>query len=243
MATTQILSAPINSRLNVLGVPNSVWVGSKWLLVFPRVPVTRGTHLRFFAVLPLNDRRRAAHSFFKIGRLFSLFSCLSFARPRLLILLLLMSSNIHPNSGPIFQCELISVCAGNVTRRGKSVQCCTWSSWVHLRCLLLSLSKFRTLGSFHSWSCQPYCVPTRNTVTSSSDSTAQSCPPLPMLDSRPTLVFKPLIPLLLILYFLPLPPHHCPLLLAVLLRLRLPFPPRLPQGSSMECWRSLNRER
>ena len=33
-------------------VPNSVWVGSKWLLTFPRVPVTLGTLLHFFALLP-----------------------------------------------------------------------------------------------------------------------------------------------------------------------------------------------
>ena len=33
-------------------VPDSVWVGSKWLLAFPRVPVTPGTPLHFFAMLP-----------------------------------------------------------------------------------------------------------------------------------------------------------------------------------------------
>ena len=54
--------------------------------------------------------------------------------------------------------------------------------------------------------------PSRNTVTTSLDSsdmytsTVQSGPPLLMLHSRPTLVSKPLIPHLLILYLLPLPP-------------------------------------
>ena len=43
-------------------------------------------------------------------------------------------------------------------------------------------------------------------------------PPLLMLHSRPTLVSKPLIPHLPILYLLPLPPHHHLLLLAFLLR-------------------------
>ena len=87
-----------------------------------------------------------------------------------------MSGNVHPNPGPIFPC---SVCAGNVTWRGKSVLCCTCSKWVHLRCSQLSLSKFRALGSSHSWSCPP-C---RNTVTPFSDSsdtytsTVQSGPP------------------------------------------------------------------
>ena len=63
-----------------------------------------------------------------------------------------MSGNVHPNPGPIFPC---SVCTGNVTWQGKSVQCCTRSKWVHLRCSQPSLSKFRTLDSFHSWSCPP----------------------------------------------------------------------------------------
>ena len=104
----------------------------------------------FSLCCPLKDRRRAAHGFSKISRLSSPFSCLFHARFCLLILLLLMSGNVHPNPGPIFPC---SVCAGNVTRRGKSVQCGTCSKWVDLRCSRLSLSKFRTLGSSHSWSC------------------------------------------------------------------------------------------
>ena len=87
-----------------------------------------------------------------------------------------MSGNVHPNPGPIFPC---SVCTGNMTWRSRSVLCCTCSKWVHLRCSQLSFSKFRPLGSSHSWSCPP-C---RNTVTPSSDSsdmytsTVQSGPP------------------------------------------------------------------
>ena len=46
-----------------------------------------------------------------------------------------------------------------------------------------------------------------------------------MLHSHPTLVFKLPIPRLPILYFLPLPPHHRPLHLAVLLRLLPLLPP------------------
>ena len=160
----------------------------------------------FSLCCPLNDRRRAAHSIYKIGRLFSLFplSCPTPALLRFLILLLLlMSGNVHPNPGPIFPC---SVCAGNVTWRGKSVLCSTCSKWVHLRCSQLSLSKFRALGSSHSWS----CLPCRNTVTPSSDSsdtytsTVQSGPRLLMLHSRVTPVSKPPIPHLPILYLLPL---------------------------------------
>ena len=46
-----------------------------------------------------------------------------------------------------------------------------------------------------------------------------------MLHSRSTLISKPLIPHLPILYLLSLPPHHRLLLLAVLLRLLPPLPP------------------
>ena len=55
-------------------------------------------------------------------------------------------------------------------------------------------------------------------------STVHCGPLLLMLHSRPTLVSKPLIPHLPILYVLPLPPHHRPFLLAVLLRLLPPLP-------------------
>ena len=73
--------------------------------------------------------------------------------------------------------------------------------------------------------------PCRNTVTPSSDSsgmytsTVQSGPPLLWLHSRITLDSKPPILLLPILYPLPLPLHHRPLLLVVLLCL---LPPLLP---------------
>ena len=100
----------------------------------------------FLPSSPLNYRRRVARSLYKIG-LFFLFSFLSLAR-LLILLLLLMSSNVHPNPCAVFP---YSVCAGNVTCRGRSVQCCTCSNWVYLKCSLLSFSKFRILGSSHSW--------------------------------------------------------------------------------------------
>ena len=189
----------------------------------------------FFTVLPLNDRRRAARSLFKIGLLSSLFSCLSLAR-LLILLLVLMSGNVHPNPCLVFPC---SVCAGNVTWRGRSVQCC--SKWVHLKCSLLSFSRFRTLGSSHSWSFPLYCIssssgdlmPT-NIVISTSDFSSlytstvlsgPSGPPLLMQHSHPTLAFKPLIPVLPASYLLPLHPHHRLMLLADFLHLLLPLPP------------------
>ena len=108
------------------------------------------------------------------------------------------------------------------------MQCCTCSKWVHLRCSQLSLSKFRALGSSHSWSCPPpvvtlwlppwtppTCIPPLYNLAL----------PLLMLHSRPTLVSKPLIPHPPIIYLIPMPPHHRPLLLATILHLLTPLPP------------------
>ena len=103
--------------------PRPVWVGSKWLLAFPRVPVTLGTPITqtiFSPCSPLNDRRKVARSLFKIG-LSSLYSYLSLAR-LFILLLLLMIGNVHPNPCPVFS---YLVFAGNVTWWGRSVQCCT----------------------------------------------------------------------------------------------------------------------
>ena len=126
-------TTPIRNSLKVVVrcLINSVWVRSKWLLAFQKVPASRGTTFTqtiFSQSCPLNVRRRAARSLFEIGHLFSLFSCLSLTLLRLLIFLLfLMSGNVYANPGPVFPC---SVCAGNVTWRGRLVQCCTCSIWV-----------------------------------------------------------------------------------------------------------------
>ena len=225
MFTSCLKSAPINSRLNVVvRSPTPFGLGRNGCWPSQGSQLPRSLSFIFLLCCPLNNRSRATHSFFKIGRLFSLFlfSCPSLAPLRLFILLLLlMSVNIHPNPGPIFPC---SVCAGNVTWRGKSVQCCTCSKWVHLRCSQLFLSNFRALGSSHSWSFPP-AVTLRLPPRTPPTSIVQSGPPLLMLHSRPTLVSKPLIPRRTILYLLSLPPHHRPLLLAVLLRLLPPLPP------------------
>ena len=87
-----------------------------------------------------------------------------------------MSGNVHPNPGPIFPC---SVCAGNVTWRGKSVQCCTCSKRVPSKVLttfLIPIQSSRQLSLLK-------LPPCRNTMTLSSDSfdmytsTVQSAPP------------------------------------------------------------------
>ena len=127
------------------------------------------------------------------------------------------------------------------------MQCCTCSNWVHLKCSLLSFSRFRTLGNSHSWSYPPCCVPAffgdptpTSTVPFSSDSsswytsTAQSGPLLLMHHSHPTLVFKPLILFPPTLYLLPLHPHHRLILLAVSLYLLLSLP--LPNSIRVLQW-------
>ena len=205
----EVITAPINSRLNVVvRSPTPFGLGRNGCWTSRGSQLPRALPFIFSLCCPLNDCRRAAHSIYKIGRLFSLFlfSCPTLARLRLLILrLLLMSGNVHPNPGLVFPC---SVCAGNVTWRGKSVQCCTCSKWVHPKCTQLFLSKFRALGSSHSWN----CFPCRNTVTPSVDSsdtytyTVESGAPLLMLHSRVTLVSKPPILHLPILY----PPSSAP---------------------------------
>ena len=128
-----LCSATINSHLNVMVrsptpfglVRNGCWPSRGFQL-------PRALPFIFSLCCFLNDRSRAAHSFFKIGCLFSLFSCSSLALLRLQILLfLLMSGNVYPNPGPIFPCF---VCARNMIWRGKSAQCCTSSEWVHLKC-------------------------------------------------------------------------------------------------------------
>ena len=117
------------------------------------------------------------------------------------------------------------------------MQCCTCSNWVHLKCSLLSFSRFRTLGNSPSWSHPPCYAPAffghptpTSTVTSSSDSSswytsiAQSGPLLLMQHSHSTIAFKPLILYPPTLYRLPLHPHHRLMLLAVSLYLLLPLP-------------------
>ncbi len=69
-------------------VPGPVWVGSKWLLAFPRVPVTPGTSLHFFAMLPTErPQKGSTQLFLNWSPIFSLL--LSFSFLCLLILLLL----------------------------------------------------------------------------------------------------------------------------------------------------------
>ena len=143
-----------------------------------------------------------------------------------------MSGNVSSYLGFIFPC---SVFDGNVTWRGRSVQCCTCFKWVHFRCSL-SFFRFKTLGSSHFWSCPPCCalllvkVPHLPTLR-----LALLTPPacilslfhlasLPMQCFRPTLVFKPPTLFPPTLYLLPVHPPHL-MFLAASLYLLIPSPP------------------
>ena len=59
-------------------VPGPVWVGSKWLLAFPRVPVTSGTPLHFFAMLPPERPQKGSTQLLQNR---SLVFCFSFLLP------------------------------------------------------------------------------------------------------------------------------------------------------------------
>ena len=139
-----MITAPINSRLNVVvRSPTPFGLGRNGCWPFQGSQFPRAFPFIFSLCCPVNNRRRAAHSFFKIGPLFSLFlfSCPSLA---LLRLLLLMSGNVHPNPGPIFSC---SVCAGNVT----------WWGQVSAMLRLLQMGPSKVLTTLiqiqSSWSC------------------------------------------------------------------------------------------
>ena len=87
-------------------VPDPVWVESKWLFDFPRVPVTSSTPLHFFAMLhPERPQKSSTQHLQNRSPVFSFFSpallCL------FLLLFLLMSGNVHPNPAPSF----LALCA------------------------------------------------------------------------------------------------------------------------------------
>ena len=159
-----------------------------------------------------------------------------------------MRGNVHPNPCPIFSC---SACAGNVTWRGRSVQSCTCSNWIYLKCSLLSSSRFRTLGRSHSWSFPPCCVPVFLEIPHlpavwlpPRTPAAGGIPPLLnlahvaslllMQHLHPTLAFKLLILFPPTLYLLPLHPHYLLMLLAISLYLLLPLP--LPNSLRIFQW-------
>ena len=73
--------------------------------------------------------------------------------PLILIFMLLLSGDIHPNPGPI---DLCSVYSCRVTWGNRSIQCTNCFLWVHLSCSGLSPADFRKISPGHSWTC-PMC--------------------------------------------------------------------------------------
>ena len=125
------------------------------------------------------------------------------------------------------------------------MQCCTCSKWICLRGSLLFFSRFKTLGSSHSWSCFSCCAsassggPTPTNTVSSRWTPPFCIPPLcylahlaPLLIQHcgTTLAFKPITLLLHTLHLLPLHSFHRLIFLAVFLNFLLPLspPPRTP---------------
>ena len=84
---------------------------------------------------------------------------LSYSPLILIFMLLLISGDIHLNSGPIDPC---SVCSRRVTWLNRLIQCTNCSLWVHLSCSGLSPADFRKIFLVHSWTCpmSPSCSQT-----------------------------------------------------------------------------------
>ena len=186
-------SAPTTSHLNVVvQSPSLHWGGLKWLVNSPRVsssailpwttlflvfyPCCRMRGHIWIAFLNPIERTPISSTFFWTT-LLSLsfhpkpFLYLSHSPLILILMLLLISGDIHPNPSPIDPC---SVCSRRVTWGNRSVQCTNYSLWVHLSCSGLSPADFRKISRGHSWTF-PLCP--------------SSSQPLPFL-SHPNPVFS-----------------------------------------------------
>ena len=146
-----------------------------------------------------------------------------------------MSDNVHPNPYPVFLC---SVCAVNVTWRGRPVQCCTCYNWVHYSPLLDSEllvnltpgaflpAAFLFFWRFHTYQHCDFLLGLLQLVYLH----CSIWPP----SANAALAFKPLFQFPSTLYLLPLYPHHLLMLLAVSLYLLLPLP--LPNSLRVLQW-------
>ena len=190
--TEHPFTTPINSRLNVVvRSPTPFWVGSKWLLAFPWVPITRSTLIVQAIFSPCCERpQKGSTQPLKSVNCFVSSAC-PFSHP-------------SPDKRQRSPLPCPHLFLFSVRWRGRLVQCYTCSKWVYLRCSLLS-SILKTLGSSHSWSCSSCCIPASGgptptkTVSCSSDSSnlysstfqpGPSDPSLPVQHSRPTFAFK-----------------------------------------------------
>ena len=151
MLRPKVHAPTINHRLNVVvRSPNPPWM-AVGLPENSSYPGHSPHPIIFSLCYPLNERRRQhSISLNLIACLLLSFSAFFFRI--LILLLLLMSGNVYLNHCLVFLCSLY---AGNVTWRSRSVQCCTCSTWVHLRCSPLFFSKFNPLGCSYYSSCFP----------------------------------------------------------------------------------------
>ena len=153
----------------------------------------------------LNPNDCHSTSFTVLKTVFSLFShpklplYLSYPPLLLILMLLLISSDIHPNPGPIDPC---SICSHRVTWRNRLIQCTNCPLWAHLSCSGLSLTYFCKISSRHPWTC-PMCPPSSQTSPHSHNLTLYlhlQTPTKPHLQKRtPQNNFLPLITPLTIL--------------------------------------------
>ena len=121
----------------------------------------------------------------------------------LILALLLISGNVHPNSGPIsnnprsrYPC---SICHLDVGR--DSLQCTACLKWVHFPCSSLTHADFRTIcatGTAVGWRCRACCPQSQTappTHTNSLITTpASPPPPIPGFPSLPPGFYQPLPP-------------------------------------------------
>ena len=125
-----------------------------FLIFYPCCPM-RG-HIWTAFLNPI-DRPPTSSSFFRTTLLSPSFhpKSLHYSShpPLILIFMLLISGDIHPNPGPKHPC---SVCSRRVTWGNRSVQRTNCSLWVHLSCSGLSPADFRKISPGHSWTC-PMC--------------------------------------------------------------------------------------
>ena len=111
------------------------------------------------SILNPNDRTPISSTFFLTTLFVSPFFhpkpllYLSHSLLILILMLLLISGDIHPNPGPIDPC---SVCSRRVTWGNRSIQCTNCFLWVHLSCSGFSPSDFCKISPEHFWTC-PIC--------------------------------------------------------------------------------------
>ena len=165
-------TAPATSHLNVVvQSPSLHWEGRNGLSIprrsHPRAILSWTILLVFYPCCPMRghiwtaflnpiDRPPIPSTFFPTTFLCLFFHpkpLLNLSHSPLILMLLLISSDIHPNPGPIDPC---SVCSHRVTWGNRSVRCTNCSLWVHLSCSGLSPADLHKISPGHSWTC-PMC--------------------------------------------------------------------------------------